>query len=210
MIINLDKYQDIIEYSKKCFDCSAHDFSHTQRVLYNAMAISKSLQVKMDILIPAILLHDIARAETDKLGDKSICHAVLGGQMARKFLKDIEYEASYIEAIVNCIESHNFRNKHLPNSLEAKILFDADKIDGIGAIGIARLFSMSGKYNTPLYGHKSDSDKYVAPNVEFSRKHDHLLERFHFETSKTIALKRINFMKSYFKQMDEEINQVVI
>ena len=127
------KHNKIIEIVKEKLTCSAHNLDHVFRVYKLCLFIAKEEKdVDLEILIPAALLHDIARVEesNDKTG--SIDHAVLGSEIAADILKDLEYEEDKIEKIKHCIITHRFRTGNEPKSIEAKILFDSDKLDSYG------------------------------------------------------------------------------
>ena len=116
---------------------SAHDKEHVYRVLYTALAIAKKEgKADVDVLIASCLLHDIGRQE--QFADPKICHARAGAKKAYDFLKENGFSDEFSKKVSQCILTHRYRRSNLPESLEAKILFDADKIDVAGAVGIAR------------------------------------------------------------------------
>ncbi|PIU68183.1 hypothetical protein COS81_04905 [candidate division WWE3 bacterium CG06_land_8_20_14_3_00_42_16] len=108
-------------------------------------------EVDLDILKTSALLHDIARAKEDKDDSGNIDHAILGAEMAENILKDFGYSNDKIEAVKHCIITHRFRSGNEPKIKEAKILFDADKLDVIGSIGIARSFMIAGQYGEKMF-----------------------------------------------------------
>jgi len=117
-------------------------------------------------------LHDIARVEEgeDKAGETD--HAVLGSEIAIDILKSLEYEDDKIEKIKHCIITHRFRTGNEPNTIDAKILFDSDKLDAIGAIGIARTFMLSGQYGQRLVLNNSMNNYLNINTVENGRIKD--------------------------------------
>lgn len=134
---------------------SAHDRQHVYRVLYNAIEIAKSEEnVDMDVLLTAALLHDIGRADEQK--DASLDHAIVGSERAHLVLMSMGYSEAFAEHVRQCIRTHRFRRNDLPATIEAKILFDADKLDVCGAIGIARTLMYSGAHERPIYTTESD------------------------------------------------------
>lgn len=146
-----EKHKKIIEIVKDKLSCSAHNLDHVFRVYNLCMLIAKSEKdVDLEILIPSVLLHDIARVveSNDKTGD--IDHAILGSKIGEGILRDLLYEEEKIQGIKHCISTHRFRTGAEPNTIEAKILFDADKLDAIGACGIARTFMLSGQFGQRL------------------------------------------------------------
>ena len=134
----------IENYMLSCAEDSAHDKEHIYRVFHTALHIAQHCEnVDRDILIAACLLHDIARSE--QLKNPEVCHAEKGAEKAFGFLTQNGFEASFAEKVASCILTHRFRNDRQPQSIEAKILFDADKIDVTGAMGIARTLTYSGE-----------------------------------------------------------------
>lgn len=127
-----------------------HDRSHIDRVLYAALDIARfEERVDMDVLIAACLLHDIGRPAQAK--DASIDHAVFGAQMALDFLLSIGWDKEKAEHVRACIAAHRFRGAKKHASIESRILYDADKLDVCGIIGIARTIAYQGAYGEPLY-----------------------------------------------------------
>ena len=143
------------EYMLSCMSDSAHDMQHVYRVLNNAIEIAKGEgDVNMDVLMTAALLHDVGRAD-EKL-DPAADHAVTGGDRAYRLLMDEGYDYAFAEHVRQCIRTHRFRRNDPPASIEAKILFDADKLDVCGAVGIARTLMYSGAHDRPIYTTRPD------------------------------------------------------
>ncbi len=132
--MNMDtRHKKIIKIVQEKLTCSAHNLDHVFRVYNLCLLLAKDEKdVDLEVLIPSALLHDIARVEesNDKTG--KIDHAILGSIIAEDILKYLEYEEDKIEKIKHCILTHRFRTGNEPNSIEAKILFDSDKLDVIG------------------------------------------------------------------------------
>lgn len=148
--MNNDQFKAIEAYMLKCAGDSAHDAEHIYRVLQNAKAIAKAeIKVDEDILITACLLHDIGRPE--QFADPTVCHAQVGAKKAAAFLTGLGMDEAFIEAVCHCIRTHRFSNRVTPQTIEAKILFDADKLDVTGPLGIARTLQYQGKHDYPLY-----------------------------------------------------------
>lgn len=145
------RYQKIEETVARELSCSAHAMEHAMRVYNLCLHLTKyELNVDLDVLKTAALLHDVARVRefNDKTG--SIDHSVLGAEMADKILRTLGYSEK-IAHVKHCIEAHRFRSKVKPKTREAKILFDADKLDVLGAIGVARSFMIAGQYGQKIY-----------------------------------------------------------
>lgn len=133
----------------------AHDREHVYRVLYTAMDIVKyEDNVNYDVLIAACLLHDIGRKE--QFENPKVCHAAVGGDKAYKYLIEHQWEHSDAQKVKECIIAHRFRTDHIPESIESKILFDADKLDVTGTIGIARTLLYKGYVSEALYSLNED------------------------------------------------------
>lgn len=218
------KHKKIIEIVKNKLTCSAHNLDHVFRVYNLCLLISKyEKDVDLEILTPAALLHDIARVEESEDTTGEIDHAVLGSEIAGEILRKLEYEEEKIEKIKHCIIAHRFRTGHQPNTIEAKILFDADKLDVIGASGIARTFMLAGQFgqrltvneslndyldnNTVQNGRLKDVSKHT-PFIEYEVKFKKIPDKLYTEKAREIGKKRIEFMKEYFDRLKLEIKGI--
>lgn len=144
-----DMYLRIEKYMLSCMNDGAHDCQHIYRVLYHALDIASGYSVDKDVLIAASLLHDIGREA--QFRNPKLDHAIIGADMAYKFLQLIGWPEDKAQHVKACISTHRFRNNNPPVSVEAKILFDSDKLDVTGAIGIARTLVYKGIVAEPLY-----------------------------------------------------------
>jgi len=215
------KYERIIEIVKDKLTCSAHNLDHVFRVYNLCLIISKDEKdVDLEVLIPAALLHDIARVEESEDKTGNIDHAVLGSEIAQDILRKLEYEQGKIEKIKHCIIAHRFRTGNKPNTIEAKILFDSDKLDVIGASGIARTFMLAGQFgqrltvneslndylstNTVDNGRLKDVSKH-SPFIEYEVKFKKIPDKLYTNTAKQIGAKRLEFMGAYFERLKQEI-----
>ncbi|GAB4564356.1 MAG: HD domain-containing protein [Anaerolineae bacterium] len=147
----------------------------------------------------AALLHDVARMESD--------HHLRSAEQARTLLRG--YPPEFVEAVAHAIEAHRFRHGPEPKTLEAQCLFDADKLDAIGAIGIARAFAYAGRANqrlwAPLETAASDSDTEHTPVHEFAQKLSRLRDLLYTRTAREIAAERHEFMLAFFRRLEEEV-----
>ncbi len=135
---------------RACMGDSAHDAEHVRRVLYLALTIAETEpSANRDVLIAASLLHDIGREE--QFRNPGLCHARAGAEKAYRFLLDHGFSEDFAAHVRDCVRTHRFRSDDPPASLEAKILFDADKLDVTGAIGMARTFFYAAQVGQPLY-----------------------------------------------------------
>ncbi len=204
---------------KEELSTSAHGIDHTERV-YRLCRIFSGEDIDDEVLLPAALLHDIAREEEDNDTTGEIDHAELGARRAETILKEQDFETPRIEKIKHCIRTHRFRGEKEPETMEAKILSDADKLDAIGAVGIARMFMLAGEFQERLY-REVDVETYReenltedgrvkkitehSPNLEYELKLKDVPEKLYTERAKTIAEERIEWMDSYFSRLKEEI-----
>ena len=128
-------YDKIEKYMLGFMGDSAHDSLHIYRVLYCAFDIAKGYEgIDKDVLIASCLLHDIGRAA--QFGNPELCHAAEGGKIAYGFMQNY-WDESRCAHIRDCVTTHRYRTSSPPKTIEAKILFDADKLDVTGALGIA-------------------------------------------------------------------------
>lgn len=188
----------------------SHGPDHTERVFQNAMAIGRKMGARLDILAPAALLHDIGRSK-ESLSKGEVCHADLGADMAEPILRVLGYSEEDQTAICHCIRAHRFRGGSEPESLEARILFDADKLDSIGAIGIGRSFLFAGQIGARLHNAEVDHETtqaysgedtaYREFQVKMSKVHREMLTA----VGRKIARRRHDFMEIFFAELNLEI-----
>lgn len=174
-------------YMRTCMGDCAHDGEHVRRVLYLALEIAETEPAAdRDVLIAACLLHDIGRAE--QFRDPGLCHARVGAEKAYRFLRGHGFPEDFSAHVRDCVRTHRFRSNDPPGSIEAKILFDADKLDVTGAIGMARTLFYAAQVGQPLYsllpdGTVSDGGVEEPPGVhsvlrEYKVKLEGLYDRF--------------------------------
>ena len=171
----------IEEYMRDCMCDSAHDTQHVARVLHYAMDIAGHEQgVDPAVLRAACLLHDIGRAE--QYADPRVDHAACGAEKARRWLEGNGWGADFAEAVAECIRTHRFRSGCPPRGIEAKILFDADKLDVCGAMGIARTLLYKAHLGLPLYSLDENGavlDGRLDPEDTFLREYRFKLEKLY-------------------------------
>lgn len=191
---------------------SAHDAEHVYRVLYNALEIAKiESGVNYDILIAACLLHDIGRK--DQIADPSLCHAEVGSEKAYRFLLGIGMPEDFAQQVRHCILTHRFRKNLQPQTIEAKILFDADKLDVTGAIGIARTLLYKGTVTEPLYrllpdGTISDGTHDIGHSFfrEYKFKLETLYDRFLTKKGAQLAKERQEIAARFYESLYREVS----
>jgi uncharacterized protein len=188
----------------------AHDFEHVMRVYRNAEFIGKREGADMEILLAAALLHDIVvypkgSAKTTKSADDS-------ADLAEKILRSYGWPRQKIERTSYCIRTHSYSKKLNPTSLEGKILQDADRLDALGSIGIARTFSVGGSekraiYNPvdPFWNSSREPDDREWTLDHFKAKLLKLKDSMHTRTAKEEADRRFQFMKNFLQELEREI-----
>lgn len=195
-----------------CMADSAHDREHVYRVLYTALDIAKTeVGVDGDVLICACLLHDIGRQA--QFADPTLDHAEVGGEMAFDFLLEKGFERDFAEKVRHCIWTHRFRRSDPPVTVEAKILFDADKLDVAGALGIARSLIYIGTVGEPLYslapdGSVSDGTGDAEPSFfqEYKFKLENLYSRFFTRRGSELALERRQAAVDFYERLYSEVS----
>jgi len=208
-----EMYKRIESYMLLCMNDGAHDSQHIYRVLYSALDIANEHEVCKDVLIAASLLHDIGRDAQYK--DVSLDHAAIGAVMAYDFVKQIGWTEPKAKHVKECISTHRYRNNNLPESIEAKILFDADKLDAAGNMGIARTLAYNGIVGNPLYstdeeGNILTGDMENAQSFfhEYNWKLKNVYDRFYTNRAKEIALSRQRSSIEFYKSLYEEVKSI--
>ena len=187
----------------------SHDWEHSERVMNLAIHIAGKEKADLQVVQIAAILHDIGRETQDKSNGK-ICHADEGARLSKEILKDFNLRDEDKSNIVHCIQTHRFRNAHEPETLEAKVLFDADKLDSIGAVGIGRAFLFSGEIGAKLHNHNVDisqTQAYTKEDTayrEFMVKLSKVKDRLLTDEGKRIAEGRHDFMVEFFQRMNRE------
>jgi uncharacterized protein len=211
--MNAAMYRIIENHMRKCMRDSAHDKEHIYRVLYVALDIaSREEHIDFGVLIAACLLHDIGREE--QLKNPEICHAEVGSKMAYDFLIQNGWALHKAGHVRDCILSHRYRNDAVPNSKEAKILFDADKIDASGALGIARTLIYKGQVSDPLYtvdekGNVLDGGSKEPPSFfyEYKFKLEKVYDTFYTKRGREIAYKRRDSAAAFYNSLLAEARE---
>lgn len=203
-----------VEDAKKYyFDTdSAHDFNHVLRVLRMAEHLARLEGADMEVVQAAALLHDISRAEEDKSGEGD--HAEMAAKGAREILMWRGVQPERADAVAHAIAAHRYRGTVQPQTLEAKILFDADKLDSIGAIGIARAYAIAGSLKQQLWSEPQEDgvatrdqhgDSNHTPVAEFVVKLRHVPARVYTAAARKIAEERHAYMSQFFERLGREM-----
>ena len=201
--------QSILDASPAC-----HDWDHTLRVLNNARHLVEAENADAAVVEFAAVLHDIGRpvelADTGKT-----CHAEMGGDMVLRLLPELGVtDEAFVEDVSHCVRAHRYRRRSegtAPASLEARIIFDADKLDCIGAIGLGRSFHFAGRTGARVHNTAEEavnSASYSREDTayrEFLVKLEHVHERMMTREGKRMAKARHDFMVSFFAQLSLEV-----
>jgi uncharacterized protein len=186
---------------------AVHDFDHVLRVVVMAERLAREEGADLEIVRTAALLHDVARGHGDRL---STDHAQAGAEFAQRLLQG--QPAEKVEAVAHAIAAHRFRSGPAPQTLEAKVLHDADKLDAIGAIGVARAFAFGGHEGqrlwaevSPDYEETQDTRHEHTPVHEYQIKLLKIKERLLTKSARKLAQDRHRFMVAYFEQLELEV-----
>lgn len=187
----------------------AHDFEHILRVYKNAEKICKTEKADKKLVLSAVLLHDIVSfPKSDK---RSKTASIKSAIKAKKILKRFNFSMTEIKIIMDAIESHSFSKNKKPKTLEGKILQDADRLDALGSIGIARTFAVSGGENRPFYNkcdpfcsnRKPDDQKWTVDH--FYKKLLLLQTRMNTRFAKNEAKRRTKILEKFLNDLKKEI-----
>lgn len=180
---------------------TAHAFDHVMRVYKLAERIARGEGADLRIVLTAVLLHDVVHSGPD--------HHLASAALARKVL--VGEPPAFVEAVVHCIEAHRFRAGPVPNTLEAQVVFDADKLDALGAVGVARAFAYAGHRGSRLWAplrEVAEAPPPTGPDYtpvhEFWHKLRRLPEMLYTATARALAQERYAFMEAFFRRLDEE------
>ena len=187
----------------------SHHWDHTLRVHRLCEQIGAAEGVDMDVLLASAYLHDIARRQQDD-SNGAVCHAEKGAQLAVAIVEKLPLTDGQKDNILHCIRSHRFRGSHKPQTPEAMALFDADKLDAIGAVGVARAFLFAGEVGARLHcadvnieatrPYTRDDTGYREFIVKLCKIKDRILTR----AGQKLAVERHTTMEEFFNRFIEE------
>lgn len=187
----------------------AHDLLHFKRVVKTAKFLCEKEKAKPQVVVPAAWLHDFVIIPKDDPRRKQASR--LSAEAAVRFLEELRYPAIYFEDIAHAIAAHSFSAGIEAKTLEAKVVQDADRLDGLGAIGVARCFATSGLLKRAFYSEEDPfCDGREADDLNFAV--DHFFAKL-FKTAETLkteagrleGVKRVESMKRYLKDLAYEI-----
>jgi len=218
-----NKFEKIKEVVEKEFDCAAHGMDHIMRVYNMCLALAKSEKVDLEVLKAAALLHDIGGPREMKDPSGKTDHAIESAKMAKPILQKLGFPEKKIKHIQNCIVSHRYRSDNQPETIEAKILFDSDKLDALGAIGVARTLAWVGKNKAFIYrkvnikkyakenltggkvnGRVKDKTKH-SPQMGFETKQKFIPGKLYTKKAKQIGKERLKFTKAFLDRLEREV-----
>ena len=200
-------FEDVKHRSEAFLRHSHHSKSHINRVYSLAVRIAREENADLDVVKAAVLLHDIARAMEDE--GKILDHASEGAKIARKVLEDVNFPREKIDKVIHCIEVHRFRKGLEAKNIEAKVLQDADRLDILGAIGLARVFTRGGWSNMPIH------DPTTSPKEKYDGRSltsvNHIYEKIlkvkdtiNTNAAKKIAVGRHTFVEQFLERLLKE------
>lgn len=202
-------FDDLREKIKSYFEHSkGHGWDHTERVYRLSLKISKKTDADLDVVKAAALLHDVAREKEEV--DETICHAEEGAKIAREILNELKFPSEKIEKVCYAISVHRFSKGKQAETIEAKILQDADRLEVLGATIITRVFMKTGAKGHILYDPTiKPEEKYTGkPTTAINHFYEKALkikpETFNTEKAKKIAKKRYAFVEKFLKQFKLE------
>jgi uncharacterized protein len=187
----------------------SHDWEHTLRVCRLCERIGRAEGVDMDLVCIAAYLHDIGRSHQDA-SHGAFCHAERGARMAETILNDLPLSDTQKQNIIHCIKSHRFRGRQRPRTPEAKVLFDADKLDAIGAVGVARAYLFAGEVGARLHNPEvnvAETHPYSKDDTgfrEFKVKLCKIRDRILTAEGRKLADQRHAFMVGFFERFLDE------
>jgi uncharacterized protein len=197
------------EIKLKISNDSAHDFDHIMRVYKNAKKICKNEKVNPKLVLCAVLLHDIVSfPKSDK---RSKLSSIKSAEASKKILKKYDFTRDEIQIISEAIRDHSFSQNKTPKTIEGKILQDADRLDAIGAIGIARVFAVAGSENRPFYNpedpfckkRNADDQKWTLDH--FYKKLLLLESLMNTKSGKSEAKRRTIVLKNFLSELKKEL-----
>ena len=201
-------------------DDAAHDFDHVLRVTHMAQRIALAEGADVTVVRLAALLHDVSPQPEDNLAEPADAtatrrtHHLAAADFARQLLTQRGLGTERVANVVHCIEAHRFRNQTVrPQTLEAQCLYDADKLDSIGALGVARAFAYAGRFGSRLWSEPWTAvppDNAKPTGVEYTPVHEfvyklqRILATLYTPTARAIGTQRHAVMVTFYDQLDAE------
>jgi uncharacterized protein len=188
---------------------AAHDLEHLRRVVANAVLLADAEQAQLAVVLPAAWLHDCVVIPKDSpLRSRA---SMLAADAADAFLRMIDYPAQYLPEIHHAIAAHSFSARIAPRTIEAKVVQDADRLDSLGAIGLARCLMLGGAMGRRLYDPQAPLpldrplDDHRNTIDHFYAKLLHLADQMHTAAGQAEARKRTDFLQEFLRQLNAEL-----
>jgi uncharacterized protein len=186
----------------------SHDILHIRRVVKAALSLAKEEGADVNVVMPAAFFHDFVNVPKDDPRRRQA--STLSAQAAAEYLSSEGYPGGYLDSIRHAIAAHSFSAGITPETIEAKVVQDADRLDALGAVGIARCFSTSALLGRPYYHesdilaeHRAPDDRNFAID-HFFVKLFRVAEMLQTKSAREEGQRRVAFMKEYLKQLKSE------
>ena len=205
-------YQAARRDCRKILDLSSacHDWDHTLRVIANCRRLlDKIPEADAEIVEMAALLHDIGRP-AEYADSRRICHAQIGAEMALKMLLQLGAEEDFAQKVSECVRTHRYRDRQPPLTIEAKIVYDGDKLDSLGAIGIVRAAVFAGHCGAKVHNTAEEAlaaAPYSCDDTayrEYLVKFRHLPAQMFTEYGRMLGEERLKYMTNFFDELHQE------
>lgn len=200
---------ELLPHALEPSEDGAHDLSHLQRVWHNARTLQAEEGGDLEVLLAAVLLHDCVAVEKNSPLRSQASR--LAAEKASKVLANLNWPEARIDAVIHAIEAHSFSANITPLTLEARLMQDADRLDSLGMLGVARTFYTAGRMGSALYdphdpeARERDYDDKRFCLDHFQTKLLHLADGFHTAAGQRLAQLRHRRLKGFMEQFKEEI-----
>ena len=203
---------ELLPYALEISEDGAHDLAHLQRVWHNVRTLHEEEGGDLEVLLAAVLLHDCVAVEKNSPLRSQASR--LAAEKASSVLAELNWPSDKIASVAHAIEAHSFSANITPLTLEAKIVQDADRLDSLGMLGVARTFYIAGRMGSALYDpqdpqakHRDYDDKRFCLD-HFQTKLLHLADGFQTGSGQRLAQIRHERLKGFMEQLMEEIGIV--
>ncbi|WP_438299382.1 HD domain-containing protein [Pseudomonas sp. NMS19W] len=200
---------ELLPHALEPSEDGAHDLSHLQRVWHNARTLQAEEGGDLKVLLAAVLLHDCVAVEKNSPLRSQASR--LAAEKASTVLANLNWPEARISAVIHAIEAHSFSANITPTTLEARLMQDADRLDSLGMLGVARTFYTAGRMGSALYdphdpeARERDYDDKRFCLDHFQTKLLHLAEGFQTAAGQRLAQIRHQRLKGFMEQFKEEI-----
>jgi len=212
--VNPDLVETLREEAKRLLEATpkCHDWDHTERVTRLALQLAEAEGADITIVECAALLHDIGRA-AEFADEGASCHAGMGAEQVPDILQSVGIDdAAFIDHVSACVRTHRYRKmeQQPPESIEARVVFDADKLDSMGAIGVGRAFHFAGRIGARVHNTKDEALGGSGYSHEDSAYREYLVKLRHLSESlqtsegRRMAEERSHYMADFFRRLNEE------